>query len=384
MTSKFPVAARSLTRRQAITRIAAGAATVAVPAWAQTEGRIVLGQSAPMTGPNAQLGMEVRRGAQIYFNALNAAGGINGRLIELRTLDDGYDPQRCKANTQTLLNDDVFALFGYVGTPTSLAALPLAQERRIPFFAPVTGAPALRDNKARNVFHLRASYFDETALIVKQLTSVGLSRVAVFYQNDSYGLAGLEGVQRALKAKGLEPVATGTVERNTTDVSSAVKTIVAAKPDAIVQVGAYRSCAAFITSARQAGYGGTFYNVSFVGTQALADELGRKGHGVVVSQVMPFPFSTTTAISREYLQAVQRAGGNAQPNYSSIEGYIAAKVLAEGLRKAPKLTPDGLIAGLESVNTSFGGFSVSFSNAKHVGSTFVELSMLTEDGKVRR
>lgn len=374
----------NISRRSALRRLAAmGAATLALPAWAQSD-KIVLGQSAAFSGPAAQLGIQMNQGAKIYFDQVNAAGGVGGRQIELRTLDDGYEPERCKANTERFIKDDVFALFGYVGTPTCLAALPVVNEAKMPFFGPFTGAEALRDPFSRNVFHVRASYFDETALIVRQLTSLGLRKIAVFHQNDSYGKAGLDGVTRALTPLGLAPAALGTVERNTVNVADAVRTIVAARPDAVVQISAYKSCAAFIREARKAGYGGTFYNVSFVGTQALADELGREGRGVMISQVMPFPFSTTTAISREYLEAVRKAGGDAQPNYSSMEGYIAARVLVEGLRRAPRISQDGLIGGLESINMSMGGFNVAFGPRKHTASSFVDLSMLTEDGKVRR
>ena len=236
------------------------------------------------------------------------------------------------------------------------------------------------------MFHLRASYYDETALIVRQLTALGLKKIAVFYQNDAYGKAGLEGVTRALKAQDLAPVALGTVERNTVNVAQAVKDIASKTPDAVVQISAYKACAAFIREARKAGYGGTFFNVSFVGTQALADELGKEGRGIVVSQVMPFPFSTTTSISREYLDAVKRAGGDAQPNYSSMEGYLAAKVLAEGLKRAGRNpSHEALVSGLESIQKmDFGGFIVEFGPKDHVASRFVDLSMLTEDGKVRR
>src|SRR6185369_14799028 len=290
-------------RRDLIKQFAATSAALALPALA-AEQRIVLGQSAAATGPAAQLGIQMNKGARVYFDQVNANGGINGQQIDIRMLDDGYEPDRCKANTERLIKDDVFALFGYVGTPTCLAALPLVHESKMPFFGPFTGAEALREPFNRSVFHVRASYYDETGLIVKQLTALDLKKIAVFYQNDSYGKAGLEGVKRALKPMGLEPVALGTVERNTVDVAKAVQEIVAKGPDAVVQISAYRSCAAFIREARKAGYGGTFYNVSFVGTQALADELGKEGRGVMISQVMPFPFSTTTPISREYLDAV--------------------------------------------------------------------------------
>ena len=374
-----------MNRRDAIRHIAAATATLAVPAFAQSN-RIVLGQSAAMTGPAAQLGLQMNAGARIYFNALNAQGGVNGNTIELRVADDGYEPDRCKANTEKFIKDDVFGLFGYVGTPTCLAALPLVVDSKMPFFGPFTGAEALRDPFHKSVFHLRASYYDETALIVKQLTSLGLKKIAVFYQNDAYGKAGLEGVTRALKALNLAPVALGTVERNTVNVAQAVKDIAAKMPEAVVQISAYKSCAAFIREARKAGYGGTFFNVSFVGTQALADELGKEGNGIMISQVMPFPFSTTTPIAREYLDAVHKAGGDARPNYSSMEGYLAAKVLAEGFRRAGRNpSRDSLITGLESMQrTDFGGFTVEFGPKDHVASRFVDLSMLTDDGKVRR
>ena len=374
-----------MNRRDFFQRAAGSAAALALPAFAQGS-RIVLGQSAAFSGPAAQLGIQMNRGARIYFDALNAQGGVNGNTIELRTLDDGYEPERCKANTDKFIKDEAFALFGYVGTPTCLAALPLVIEAGLPFFGPFTGAEALRDPFHKTVFHLRASYYDETALIVKQLTSLGLKKIAVFYQDDAYGKAGLEGVRRALKAQSLEPVALGTFARNTVDIAAAVKAIAPAIPDAIVQIGAYQACAAFIRAARKAGYGGTFFNVSFVGTQALADELGREGLGIVVSQVMPFPFSTTTPISREYLDAVRKAGGDAQPNYSSMEGYLAAKVFAEGLKRAGRNpSREALVNGLESIQKAdFGGFIVNFGPRDHVASRFVELSMLTADGKVRR
>jgi branched-chain amino acid transport system substrate-binding protein len=372
-------------RRDAITRLAAVGAAIAAPAWAQSS-RIILGQSAAFTGPAAQLGIQMNAGAKLYFDHLNSTGGINGQQVEIRTLDDGYEPERCKANTEKFIKDEVLALFGYVGTPTCLAALPLINDAKIPLFGPFTGAEALRDPFSKWVFHLRASYYDETGLIVKQLTELGLKKIAVFYQNDAYGKAGLEGVRRALKPLGLEPVALGTVERNTVNVAQAVSDIVAKSPDAVVQISAYKSCAAFIRESRKAGYGGTFYNVSFVGTQALADELGKEGRGVMISQVMPFPFSTTTPIAREYADAVAKAGGNLKPNYSSMEGYLAAKVLAEGLRRAGRNpSRDALVTALESINNGdFGGFRVKFGNKDHVASKFVDLSMLTEDGRVKR
>jgi len=374
----FPV----LSRRRFT--LAAGAAAVlgASRAIAQEE-RLVLGQSAAFSGAAAQLGIQFHAGAKLAFDQLNAQGGVGRRQIHIRQLDDGYEPDRCAENTQKLIGEDVFALFGYIGTPTSVVALPVATKEKVPFVAPFTGAMSLRQPFNRMAFHLRASYNDETALIVKQLTNLGLKKIAVFYQNDVYGKAGLDGVTQALALQNLKPVVAATVERNSVDVAKAVAEIVPTAPDAVVQISAYKSCAAFIRAARKAGYGGTFYNVSFVGTQALADELGKDGAGVVVSQVVPSPYNAANAITREFVAAAKKAG-DVQVNFSSMEGYLAARMLAEGLKRAPKPSRDGLVAGLESIgDISLGGFALSLSPSNHVASKFVELSMLTGDGRVR-
>ena len=354
---------------------------------AQGEGRIVLGQSAAFTGPAAQLGVQFNQGAKLFFDQLNAQGGVGKRMVEIRTMDDGYEPDRCAENTRKLIADEVFALFGYIGTPTSLAALPLFTKEKVPFFGPFTGAEALRQPFNRLIFHVRASYYDETALIVRQLTNLGLKKIAVFYQNDAYGKAGLDGVTRALAELKLAPVATATVERNSTDVKAAVDKLVPATPDAVVQIAAYAGSAAFVRAARKAGFGGTFYNVSFVGTQALADELGKDGAGVVVSQVVPSPYQPSRQITREFLEAIKKGGDKVQPNYSSMEGYLAARVFTEGLRQAQasgKITRESFITGTESIGSQvISGFPVSFSATSHAASKFVEMAMLTGDGRVR-
>ena len=376
----------TLTRRKF--SISSGAALLAgFPAVrAQSEGKIILGQSAALSGPAAQLGIQFHQGAKLYFDGVNAQGGIGRQQIEIRKLDDGYEPARCVENTKKLIAENVFALFGYIGTPTSIAALPLATKAKIPFIAPFSGAMSLRDPFNKYAFHVRASYNDETALIVKQSLNMGLKKIAVFYQNDAYGKAGLDGVNLALGLQRLQPVALATVERNSVDVAPAVKTLMAASPDAVVQIGAYKACAAFIREARKAGYGGTFYNVSFVGTQALADELGKDGAGVVVSQVMPSPYNASRAIAREFASAVAAANNKeVQANFSSMEGYVAARLFAEGLKRAgANPTRESLMAGLEGIGSqSLGGFAVSLSSNDHVASNFVELSMLTGDGRVR-
>ena len=380
-------------RRTLLSALAPGVALgclglTAAPARAQTLGdKIVLGQSAAFSGPSAELGQQYHLGAKLYFDRLNASGGIDGRKIELRKLDDGYEPERCAANTKQFISDGVFALFGYAGTPTTAAALPLATEAKLPLFAPLTGAQSLRDPYNRQIVHVRASYADETAAIVKQTVSMGIKRVAVFHQNDGYGQAGFEGTSRALATHKLEPVAVGTVERNSTDVATALAAILPKNPEAIVQVGTYKACAVFVRLARKAGFMGTFYNVSFVGTQALMDELGAVAAGVSVAQVMPYPYSPVTPLSGDYLTALKSEDARGQsPNYTSMEGYVAARVFTEAVRRAGKaLTRDGLlnaIAGMTAFN--LGGFNLSFGPNKNVGSSFVELTILSKDGTVRR
>ena len=375
--------ALSISRRTFVRSLSASAVGGFTLAHAQDQ-RIVLGQSAAFSGPAMQLGTQFHAGAKLFFDQLNARGGVGGRQIEILHLDDGYEPDRCVANTEKLIKDDAFALFGYIGTPTSLAALPLASSARVPFLAPFTGAMGLREPFKREAFHLRASYDDETELIVRQLTELNQTRIAVFYQNDAYGKAGLSGVTKALAARQLKPVADATVERNTVNVADAVDKLAKSGAQAIVQISAYKSCAAFIREARKSGYGGKFYNVSFVGTQALADELGKDGAGVVVSQVVPSPYNPAKPLARDFTAAVKQGGDKVQANFSSMEGYLAARLFTEGLRRVNgRPTREALITALESINEDFGGYRVNFGTGNHVASRFVELSMLTGDGRVR-
>lgn len=348
-----------------------------------TDKEIVIGQFAVISGPAAQLGLRMQLGMQTYFKAVNAQGGVNGRTIKLVTRDDGYEPVKAAAAVKALINEDkVFALAGSVGTPTGLAALPILTEEQVPLVGMFTGAQALREPFNRQVFHVRASYFDETESIVQHLTTLGVKKIAVFYQNDAYGKAGLEGVTRALEKRKLKPVAISTVERNTVDVAKALTEILKAEPEAVVQIGAYKSCAAFIKQARGKGYGGQFFNVSFVGSTALAEELGDAGQGVVISQVVPFPFAGKSAVVREYQQRMTEAGQK-DFDFSSLEGYITARVLTEGLRRAGKnLTRDGLINALESMrDVNLGGFTVNYSAKDHQGSNFTDLTIIGRGGK---
>ncbi|SDX61070.1 amino acid/amide ABC transporter substrate-binding protein, HAAT family (TC 3.A.1.4.-) [Collimonas sp. OK242] len=350
-----------------------------------TDQKIVLGQSAAFSGPAAQLGIQMNAGAKAYFDSVNEQGGVYGRRIEIITADDKYEADLAAANTKRLIEkDDVFALFGYVGTPTSNAALPIFTQAGVPFFAPVTGAQSLREPLNRQVFNIRAGYFDETEHLVEKLVNVGIKNIAVFYQNDAYGRAGLEGVQRALKKMNVELVEAATVERNSTDVKLAVSKILPKRPAAIIQISAYTSCAAYIKEMRKAGYTGQFYNVSFVGSLALSDALGKDGEGVVISQVVPFPWSSSIPVVAEYNKLMEKAGVK-EANFSSLEGFIAAKVFVEGLKRAGKdLTRAKLVKALETINVknyNGGGFDVTFTGSNHSGSKFVEMTMITKDKK---
>ena len=271
----------------------------------------------------------------------------------------------------------MFALFGYVGTPTSNAVLPIFTEAKVPFFGAFTGAESLRNPLNRYIFNVRASYFEETEKIVEQLTNLGVKNIAVLYQDDAYGKAGLAGMERAMAKRNMKIAALGTVERNTVKVDAAVNALVPKLPDVIVMISAYKSIAAFVRAAKKAGYVGQFHNVSFVGSRALAEELGAEGYGVAISQVMPFPFTQNSPLVREYLVAL-KASGSAPPSYTSLEGFVAAKVFVEGLKRTGKdPTREKFITALETLNFfDAGGFIVNFSPKSHNGSSFVELTMI--------
>jgi ABC-type branched-subunit amino acid transport system substrate-binding protein len=348
-----------------------------------TPSTITLGQSAVLSGPAKELGEDLRDGAQAYFDQVNAQGGIHGRKIILKTLDDGYEADRAAANTKQLIEQDhVFALFGYVGTPTSNASLAAVSQAHIPFFAPFTGAQSLREPFNHDIFHIRASYFEETEKIIEHLTTLSNKRIAVFYQDDAYGKAGLEGVTRALKKRQMEVVGLGTVERNSIDVAAAVSKIKQSNPQAVVMISAYTSCTAFIKAMKAQGAQPQFWNISFVGTEALARELGTDGPGVSISQVMVAPWEDLNPVVKEYKQLYLHAGKR-EVGYVSLEGFIAAKVLVEGLRRAgPGLTRDGLVKALESMSAyDTGGFVVRFGPNRHTGSDFVDLTMISKNGK---
>jgi ABC-type branched-subunit amino acid transport system substrate-binding protein len=370
--------------------LATAAVTIAGVASAQVPGvtskSILLGQSAAFTGPAAQLGIQMNIGTKAYFDYVNGQGGVYGRKIELKTRDDKYEGNLCADNTKKFIQEDkVFALISYVGTPTTVAAMPIFTEAKVPLIGPFTGAEALRNPVNRYIFNVRASYYDETEKIVEQLVSTGNSKIAVFYQDDAYGQAGLKGVQIAMDKRGLKTVALGKVERNTVKVQDAVKTINAAQPDGVIMISAYTSIAEFVREMKAAGSTTQFHNVSFVGSTALAAALKDAGYGVAISQVVPYPWGPEVAIVKEY-QAILGKQGHTDYNFSSLEGFIVGKVMVEALRRAGKnLTRDRLIAALEGMNNvDLGDFVVNFSPASHSGSKSVDLTMIGHAGRFIR
>jgi ABC-type branched-subunit amino acid transport system substrate-binding protein len=376
-------------KRRALILLAGLMAVLARPTLAETGvagDKILLGQAAVFSGPAAQLGIQMRNGLKAYLDHVNAQGGVHGRRIELLTEDDRYEASVAPGATKKLIEQHkVFALIGYVGTPTGVVHLPVLTQAKVPLVGMFTGAEALRVPFNRFVFHVRASYYDETEKIVEQIVSVGGRNVAVFYQDDAYGKAGLTGTEIAMKKRNLKISALGTVERNTVKVEEAVRKIHAVKPDAVVMISAYTSIAEFVRQMRKAGSGATFYNVSFVGSKALADALGKDGVGVAISQVVPFPWGRAVPVVKEYQELSAKAGFT-DYNFSAMEGFLSAKVAVEGLRRAGRnLTREGYIAALERMqDVDLGGFFVSYSPTNHAGSKFVDLTIIGRGGKFLR
>lgn len=344
---------------------------------------IKVGMSNALTGPATALGTGVKLGASVFINKVNAAGGIYGRKIKLLSLDDGYEPARTIKNTKQLINDmQVFALFGFVGTPTSKAAVPVALKNKVPYIAPYTGAEFLRKPLKKEVFNVRASYFDETEALVAQLVDkLKIKKVGIFIQNDGYGNAGRAGVVKALRKRGLKLAGEGRYTRNTVAVDEGLAKIMQTKPEAVIMVGAYKPCAAFIKKAIDSGLNSVFCNISFVGTTALVSELGKYAEGTYISQVVPIPTDTSSSIVKKYQRDMMDAG-NYSFGFTSLEGYIDAMVLVEGIKKAGKnLTRASFISALERLNMKVGDLEVSYSSKSHQGLKEVYLTKI-QNGKV--
>ncbi|MCH1921268.1 ABC transporter substrate-binding protein [Shewanella sp. A3A] len=339
---------------------------------------IKVGMSAALTGPASALGNGVKDGIESYFKRVNAAGGINGNMIALTALDDGYEPDRAAPNMDQLIDQEkVLAVLGNVGTPTAIVTVPIANAKKTLLFGAYTGAGVLRKSPPdRYIINYRASYAEETAAMVKGLLASGIKaeEIAFFTQNDGYGDAGYNGGVAALKAEGFndtDKLAHGRYPRNTTNVEQGLGTILDAEvePKAIIMVGAYAPCAAFIRQAKQDLPDTKFLNVSFVGSIPLLKALGDKADGVIVTQVVPHYEADLPGVS-DYRKDLQAYKPGAQPDFVSLEGYLLAKIFVEGLKKAPALDREGVINGLESLNQLDIGIDVpvSFSASSHQAS----------------
>jgi ABC-type branched-subunit amino acid transport system substrate-binding protein len=341
-----------------------------------SEGEILVGASLSLEGHTGYLGTQTLHGALAYIEHVNAGGGVHGRRIKVIRYDDGYDPPRCVLNTQKLIVEDrVFALFCYVGTPTTVKIIPLVEEARIPLVGMFTGAHALREPLNRYLINVRASYYQETGAAVHYLVEKrGLNKIAVFYQYDAYGFNGLRGTELALKKYNLVPVATGTYLRGALNVEEGLDKIMTAGAEAVVMIGTYEPCARFIQLAKAKHFMPIFYNVSFVGADELSRRLGTDAEGIIVTQVVPPPEAQerTDRVwgTIEYTRLLKQYFPQDQPNFVSLEGYINARVLVEGLRRAgPNPDRESFIDAIESINDFDLGIAnpLSFSPNDHQG-----------------
>jgi branched-chain amino acid transport system substrate-binding protein len=372
------------------TAFAAGVFGAGSPASAEdgiSSDTITFGQAAPLDGPAAALGTGMRAGITAAFEEADKNGGVQGRKLKLLSRDDGYEPDRSIVETKKLIEEDkVFALVGPVGTPTSAATQPIATAAKVPFIGAFTGAGFLRNAKLENVINVRASYGAETEAWVKHLTEdLKINKIAIFYQDDAFGRAGLDGVKAAMSKRNLELVAEATYERNTVAVKSALLTLKRAEPEAVVMVGAYKPCAEFIKLARKTDFNPAFVNISFVGASALARELGGEGEGVIVSQVVPFPWDSSLKVVADYQAAIKAMDPQAEPEFVSLEGYLVGRLVIAALDKVgANPTREGLLATIKQTGQfDIGGLAMTFGPEKNSGLDQVFLTVIQPDGKFK-
>ncbi len=368
-------------------RIAIALMLLSLPALAEVgvyNDHIVFGQSAVLEGPAAALGRGVRDGILAAFEEANETGGVHGRKLDLLVLDDGYEPERAITNVNRLIDvDKVFAIIGEVGTPTSRAVQPITTEVGVPFFGPFTGAEFLRNPALENVINVRASYNQETEAWGKYLVdSLGFNRIAVLYQDDSFGRAGLEGLRNTLTKRGLELVAEGTYMRNTTAVKRGLLEIRKAKPQAVAIVGAYEPSAEFIRIARGLSMDPVFINISFVGSEALAEELGADGKGVIISQVVPLPDDSSVPVVANYNRAIKALNPGLKPSFVSLEGYILGRLVIAALEASgPEVTRQSLLATIRNIGQfNLEGIQMNFGPDDNQGMDDVFLTVLNNNG----
>jgi branched-chain amino acid transport system substrate-binding protein len=331
--------------------------TISTPLSAQntpgvTDKEILIGSCSALEGPSHFLGTETVAGAKAYFAMINDAGGVDGRKLKLLAYDDSYDPAKTEACFNRLLEQKVFALGFFVGTPTAVKYIPMAESNKIPVVGLFTGAQTLYVPMRHWVINVRASYFDETREQIDGLWgTLGYKKIGVIYPEDAFGAAVLEGVKAALKAHGTEPIAVASYQRQTAQVGGAIDTVKAANPEAVVVVGPSNTVAPILKQSHARGWKPLFLTVSFVGTDELITEAGADADGTVITQVVPPYYLTEFKTVALYRRTLTKYLPTAQPNFVSLEGFVDAMVLVEGLKRAGKdLTREGLIRGIESIH----------------------------------
>lgn len=360
---------------------------LALPARARAPD-LVIGQVAPLSGVLASTGAQMVLGGRIYFEHVNARGGVHGRPIRQVVLDDGYKVDETVRLTRELLaRPDLLALYGFAGTANigKLLADGVLEQGGAALVAPYTGGENLRTPFNPWIFHLRAGYADETEHMVQQLTTLGMRRVAVMYQDDGFGQAGLEGVRSALTRRQLQLSAAAGYERNTDKVEEAVRRIKASDAQAVIMISVNKPTAAFVKRYRELGGGAQLYNISVVDPAEIVKLAGlANAHGLGISQVVPFPYTPKLPAVREYQELLQRYAPEHQVNYTSFEEFLGAKVLVEGLRRAgPNPTRAKVLEALESISAfDLGGITVNYSPRNRVGSRYVEVTVIGSSGKL--
>lgn len=370
-------------QRIGIRAIVAGALFAAGLA-AHAQGTIVLGQTADYSGPQSAPVKETTQAARAYFDMVNARGGVNGNKIVLESLDDGFDPKRSVENAKKLIDQkNVVSLFLFRGTANAEAMMPLILEKKTPMFAGVGSSMKMHQPMNRYLFNLRAPVQTEVKSVVSQLASQGINNVAVIYTDDGFGKDAVEGAQKAFQAHNLKPSAIAAIPRGSLEVDKAVEEIVKADPAATLGFCIPKVCAAIVKKLRAKGAATQFVSLSNTSSGAYVTELGEHARGVMVTQVVPYPFDSRDPIGREY-QAFSKEA-NIKPSYASMEGYISARIMVEALRRAGKNpTRESVVAAFESMHLDFGGYQVGYGPATRTGSEFVDLTMISRDGRFIR
>jgi branched-chain amino acid transport system substrate-binding protein len=351
-----------------------------------TADEIRLGASVVLSGPLGPQTVQYGEGSRLLFDAVNAQGGVHGRMIRYTTLDDGFDPQKTVENTRQLLDKDkVFMIFHSTGTAQTAAVLPLIKERRTLLFGPVTGATALRETFSPYVFHVRAGYANEAAKIVSQLVQQGIGRVAVFYQDDGLGKALVAELRKAYQAEMLSFAAEIMVDPKQPDFAAAARATEAAQPQAVIVATAGTTFTNYIKAVQATAARPTYYGFSVASVDVIQRELKEKARGIILSQIMPSLRSTTVPVVAEYVALLRAKSPNAQPSASQLEGFVHARLLVEGLRRAGRnLSTESFIKAMEDAGEiAFGRFSVKYSPKSHNGSSYVELAIVDAEGSLR-